>query len=63
MRYSGDVWGFFNDHHTKTIKPRKIAVDYTDDKIGKTLSLGSVEDGYQITIPFDQLYTIINRRT
>lgn len=63
MRYSGDVWGFFNDHNKKTIKPRKIAVDYTDDKIGKTLSLGSIEDGYQITIPFDQLYKIINRRT
>jgi hypothetical protein len=59
MRYSGEIFGIVNDHREKTTKSTKIFIDYTSDKIGKTLSLGSSSDGYQITIPFDRLYEII----
>lgn len=42
-----------------SIRKARIQVNYTSDKIGKTLSLGSVDDDIQISIPFDELIKIL----
>lgn len=62
MKYIGHVIGYMNDFNNKKLYQLKsIQVNYTDDEhYGKTLSLGC--DGIQFSIPFDELYKIINRR-
>lgn len=42
-----------------SIRKARIQVNYTSDNIGKTLSLGSLDDDIQITIPFDELIKIL----
>ena len=42
-----------------SIRKARIQVNYTSDKIGKTLSLGSIDDDIQISIPFDELIKIL----
>ena len=61
MRYIGNVNGFVNDfNNQKLFQKKKIQVNYTDDQMGKTLSLGA--DGIQFSIPFDEIFKIINGR-
>ena len=61
MKYIGHVNGIKNDFdNQKLLQPRRFQVNYTDDQAGKTFSIGA--DGIQFSIPFDELYKIINRR-
>lgn len=42
-----------------SIRKARIQINYTSDNIGKTLSLGSIDDDIQISIPFDELIKIL----
>lgn len=62
MRFVGNVKGFCSDLSTgDVLRKRNIQVNYTSDFRGKTLSLGSIEDKIQITIPFDELLKVIEK--
>lgn len=67
MRFSGEVCGIVSkiDNQDKrkppTFEMKQICIDYTADNIGKTLSLSSIEDGIQISIPFDRMEKIIKK--
>ena len=55
------VNGFFNDFgHDDLFQPEKIRVIYSDDRIGKSLSIGSDKHNIQMTIPFDAILEKIN---
>lgn len=70
MKYTGVIQGLvsnparlkFYPNSTiadPSIRKARIQVNYTSDKIGKTLSLGSLDDDIQISIPFDELIKIL----
>lgn len=70
MKYTGFINGlvsnpskleFFKNSSlvNPSIRNAKIQVNYTSDKLGKTLSLGSIDDDIQISIPFDELIKIL----
>lgn len=70
MKYTGVIQGLVsNPSRLKflpnsslldpSIRKARIQVNYTSDSIGKTLSLGSLDDNIQITIPFDELIKIL----
>ena len=62
MRFVGNIIGFCSDLSTgDVLRKRNIQVNYTSDFRGKTLSLGSIEDKVQITIPFDELSKLIEK--
>ena len=56
------VNGFYNDlsEGGDPFQMEKIIVIYSDDKFGKTLSVGSEKHDVQITIPFDAIIKLIN---
>lgn len=58
------VNGFYNDlsEGGSLFQMEKILVIYSDDKLGKTLSIGSEKHDVQITIPFDAIIKLINER-
>lgn len=62
MRFSGDINGIWHNVKHGVSKPNKFAVEYTADKIGKTLSIGNLETGDMFSIPFDELYKIITKK-
>ena len=41
MKFKGDINGVISDSETMTFKPSKLYVQYTSDKIGKSLSIGN----------------------
>lgn len=59
MKYRGEIDGLWQESKTMTSKMKRFSIDYTADKIGKTLSIGDLETGIQYTIPFDALSKII----
>lgn len=70
MKYTGVIQGLVsNPSRLKflpnsslldpSIRKARIQVNYTSDSIGKTLSLGSLDDDIQITIPYDELIKIL----
>lgn len=70
MKYNGVIQGlvsnpsrlnFFENSSLvdPSIRKARIQVNYTSDKLGKTLSLGSLDDDIQISIPFDELIKIL----
>lgn len=70
MKYTGIIQGLVsNPSRLKflpnsslldpSIRKARIQVNYTSDSIGKTLSLGSLDDDIQITIPYDELIKIL----
>lgn len=70
MKYTGVIQGLVsNPSRLKflpnsslldpSIRKARIQVNYTSDSIGKSLSLGSLDDDIQITIPFDELIKIL----
>jgi hypothetical protein len=62
MKYTGVVQGLVSNPSKLTEPPLRMAriqVNYTSDNIGKTLSLGSLDDDIQISIPFDELIKIL----
>lgn len=61
MKFKGDINGVISDSETMTFKPSKLYVQYTSDKIGKSLSIGDPETGISYQIPFDGLIKIILR--
>ena len=60
MRFSGDIKGIWHNVNHGVSKPQEFAIEYTADKIGKSLSIGNLETGDMFQIPFDELYKIIN---
>lgn len=42
------------------LEREKIGVTYTEDKLGKTLNIGSDKHKVQMTIPFDEILKMIN---
>ena len=61
MRFQLDIKGFHNDVNKGLMKPKRLTVWYTSDNLGKTLSIGDLEDGTQLTVPFDQILKMINK--
>ena len=63
MRFQVDVNGFHNNLNIDCMfpNPKKLTVWYTSDQFGKNLSIGDLEDGTQLTIPFDQILKMINK--
>ena len=70
MRYTGVIQGLVSNPsrlkffpNSKLVDPSirkaRIQVNYTSDSIGKSLSLGSLDDDIQITIPYDELIKIL----
>ena len=70
MKYTGVIQGLVSNPsrlqflpNSKLLDPSirkaRIQVNYTSDSIGKSLSLGSIDDDIQITIPFDELIKIL----
>lgn len=70
MKYTGVIQGLVSNPsrlkflpNSKLLDPSirktRIQVNYTSDSIGKTLSLGSIDDDIQITIPYDELIKIL----
>lgn len=59
MKYRGEIFGLRQDTKTMTFETKRFSIDYTSDRIGKTLSIGDLETGIQYTIPFDSLSKII----
>ena len=59
MKFRGDIDGIVSDSKTMTFKPKKLFVQYTSDKICKSLSIGDTETGISYQIPFDGLIKII----
>lgn len=59
MEYKGEIDGLRQDANSMTSEMKRFSIDYTADKIGKTLSIGDLETGIQYTIPFDALSKII----
>ena len=56
------IEGFRNEHITnKLFNKTKFQVDYTADKIGKTLSIADTKTGIQFSIPFDVIYKEITK--
>ena len=60
MRFSGDIDGIWHNTKHGVMQPHKFAVEYTSDKIGKSLSIGNLDTGDMFQIPFDELYKLIN---
>ena len=52
---SKPVKGFIFDGYR--MKPATLFVDYTSDKLGKTLSINDTKTQYNI--PFDEIYKLI----
>lgn len=62
MRGCWDVKGFRNDHMNNNLfNKTTFQVNYTADKIGKTLSIADKETGIQFSIPFDAIYKEITK--
>lgn len=67
MHIESDVFGIvnkFNKDGNKergTFEPKKVRVMFTDDRVGKTLSLGSEEDGFMITVPYEAIEKMIKK--
>lgn len=61
MRFSGYIKGVWCNIKHGVMQEHTFTVDYTADKIGKSLSIGNLETGDMFTIPFDELYSIINK--
>ena len=59
MRYSGEIEGIWHNVKHGVAEPHKFAIEYTDDKIGKSLSIGNLETGDMFQIPFNSLYKLI----
>lgn len=59
MKYRGEVFGLRQDTNAMKSEIKRFSIDYTSDRIGKTLSIGDLETGIQYTIPFDALSKII----
>lgn len=59
MKYRGEIDGLRQDTKTMRSEMKRFSIDYTSDRIGKTLSIGDLETGIQYTIPFDALSKII----
>lgn len=62
MRYSGDITGIWHNVKHGVSNPHIFAVEYTSDKIGKSLSIGNLQTGDMFQIPFDELYKIITEK-
>lgn len=60
MRFQIDIKGFHNNVKHGIMEPKRLTVWYTSDNLGKTLSIGDIEDGTQLT-PFDQISKMINK--
>ena len=59
-RFIKYVFGYYNDYrNNKLFNLKKIQVNYTSDRIGKTLSLGVIGEDIQISIPFDEIEKLI----
>lgn len=59
-RFIKYVFGYYTDYkNNKLFNLNKIQVNYTSDKIGKTLSLGVIGEDIQISIPFDEIEKLI----
>lgn len=65
MRFGGSIHGIVSkwskDSKTPTFEPKQIQVEYTSDLIGKTLSLGSKEDGILISVPYETIERMIKK--
>lgn len=61
MRFSGNIKGIWHNVKHGVMQEHTFAVEYTADKIGKSLSIGNLETGDMFQIPFDELYKIINK--
>lgn len=49
--------GFRSDFKTnKIFQIAKFQIHYTSDQLGKTLSIGDLDNEIQFSIPFDELY-------
>ena len=61
-KFNGYINGFYNDLSADgdLFQQERILVIWSDDAIGKTLSLGSEKHHVQITIPFDKILEMIN---
>ena len=60
IRFVKVVDGFYNDFKNRELfNLKKIQVNYTSDRIGKTLSLGVMGDDIQISIPFEEIEKLI----
>lgn len=63
-KFNVRVNGFYNDLSDggTAFQEEKLIVIYSDDKLGKTLSIGSERHHCQMTVPFDQIIKLINER-
>lgn len=43
------------------LKPSKVVVRFSSDRIGETLSLSDENDTYMITVPFEEIERIIKK--
>ena len=62
MRFSGDITGIWHNVKHGVSKTHKFAIEYTNDKLGKSLSIGNLENGDMFQIPFDEIYKIIRKK-
>lgn len=62
MRFSGNIIGIWHNTKHGLSESHEFAVEYTADKIGKSLSIGNLETGDMFQIPFNELYKIITKR-
>jgi len=60
MRFSVNIKGLRNDFRNNDLfKETEYQVSYTSDLLGKTLSIGDLENNIQFTIPFDEILKMI----
>lgn len=62
MRFSGDIHGIWHNTKHGVMEAHTFAVEYTSDKLGKSLSIGNLQTGDMFQIPFDELYKIITSK-
>lgn len=64
MTTSGEVFGVvskWEKDDMPSFGPKMVTVAYSDDRIGKTLSFGSEEDGFMISVPYEAIEKIIKK--
>jgi hypothetical protein len=54
MRGTYQVKGFYQDFNTgELFRAERMQINITKDKLGCTVSIGAVDKGIQLTVPFD----------
>lgn len=66
MKASGEVFGIVSKWEAgkdslPTFEPKTVGVLYTEDELGKTLSIGSDEDGFMVSVPYEAVQKIIKK--